>query len=340
MKGERYYWVDYVKCIACILVVLGHLYMSLMSKGWVDGTAFYYNWPIQTVYTFHVPLFFVCSGFLHQVQNKSCTFEGHVRNIKKKALNLGVPYLTFSFITLLLKIIFPSEVNNQATPIIRTLFWEPVAPYWYLYTLFLLFCILPSFKDTKKLKLIFGLSLIVKLIYVICGQTLDLPDLLNKVVANAVWFLLGMVLCEIKLKDWPIYKCGITVGSGVVVSILVCAKGNISLLVQFVIALLFVIPIIGCAKTYNNRFEKSVLLEMSTYFMPIYLMHTIFAAAMRSVLLKIGIGGLIPHLFVGLIASFLFPVVVYRIAEKHWMLLFWFEPGRALKMRKEACNEV
>ena len=52
-------------------------------------------------------------------------------NIKKKAIALGVPYVTFSSITLLMKNVFSAEVNNAAPPFLKTLFLEPIAPYWY-----------------------------------------------------------------------------------------------------------------------------------------------------------------------------------------------------------------
>ena len=124
----RYNWIDSMKLFGCILVVLGHMYISKTSSGWISETAVYYCLPIQMVYTFHVPLFFVCSGFLYQIKLVDYSFESHVKNIKIKALSLGIPYFVFSFITILLKIVFATEVNNQATPIMRTLFWEPVAP--------------------------------------------------------------------------------------------------------------------------------------------------------------------------------------------------------------------
>lgn len=32
---KRYVWVDYIKIFACLLVVFGHLYMSMMAGGWI-----------------------------------------------------------------------------------------------------------------------------------------------------------------------------------------------------------------------------------------------------------------------------------------------------------------
>ena len=94
-KPKRYLWVDNLKMFACLLVVIGHLYMSMMAGGWISENNILYCWPIQTVYTFHVPLFFVCSGFLYQATAPNeWNVKKHIRNIKKKALALGVPYVT------------------------------------------------------------------------------------------------------------------------------------------------------------------------------------------------------------------------------------------------------
>ena len=112
-KPKRYLWVDNLKMFACLLVVIGHLYMSMMAGGWISENNILYCWPIQTVYTFHVPLFFVCSGFLYQATAPNeWNVKKHIGNIKKKALALGVPYVTFSTITLLLKNVFATDVTT------------------------------------------------------------------------------------------------------------------------------------------------------------------------------------------------------------------------------------
>ena len=78
-------------------------------------TIFLYCWPIQTVYIPCASFFFVCSGFLYQATAPNeWNVKKHIGNIKKKALALGVPYVTFSTITLLLKNVFATDVNNAA----------------------------------------------------------------------------------------------------------------------------------------------------------------------------------------------------------------------------------
>ncbi len=64
-EKKRDIWVDNVKVVACILVVLGHFYQSMVKSGIADDT-FFYKLFNNTIYYFHVPLFFICRGFLYQ----------------------------------------------------------------------------------------------------------------------------------------------------------------------------------------------------------------------------------------------------------------------------------
>jgi len=57
-QKQYYYWVDNTKCIACILVVLGHFWMSMVVSGILKENVIY-DFTIQSIYTFHVPLFAV-----------------------------------------------------------------------------------------------------------------------------------------------------------------------------------------------------------------------------------------------------------------------------------------
>ena len=108
-----------------------------------------YGWFNTTIYYFHVPLFFICSGYLYQKYSKVNSVGSWCKNVAKKALALGVPYLTFSTATWLLKTVFSSSVNDQIGGLGETLFFHPTAPYWYLYALFFIFLVTPTFNSVK-----------------------------------------------------------------------------------------------------------------------------------------------------------------------------------------------
>ena len=65
---------------------------------------------------------------------------------------------------------------------------------------------------------------------------------------------------------------------------------------------------------------------LAKYTMPIFLMHTLFAAPMRSVLLKLGIGSSVIHVVLGLGISFVCPIIAAWIMKKTKWLEFFLYP--------------
>ena len=338
-KAQRYFWVDNLKLFACLLVVIGHLYMSMMAGGWISEENIFYCWPVQTIYTFHVPLFFVCSGFLYQsLAPESWDVKKHIGNLKKKAIALGVPYVTFSSITLLLKNVFSAEVNNAATPFLKTLVLEPIAPYWYLYTLFLLFCLIPPATGCRKkraLVLKVVVACFIKIVYIGWFADKAIPDLATKVMASAIWFCMGMLITE-----YPFKRCRIANGIAIGVLSLACISSyfvygtiNKNVIVQFFFASIFVVGITYFFQSKKHYSADGLVSHSVKYFMPVYVLHTIVAAGIRTVLLKIGVYSGILHFIIGFSVSIFVPIIIYTIAERHWWLQFWFEPIKAMKQR-------
>ena len=71
---------------------------------------------------------------------------------------------------------------------------------------------------------------------------------------------------------------------------------------------------------------------MAKYTMPIFLMHTLFAAPVRTILLKIGITNAVAQIVVGLLAGFIGPVIVAMILEKTKYLEFVLYPNKVIKI--------
>lgn len=94
MPRAREAWPDAVKTFACIMVVLGHFTQSMVKSGFLPANNLY-AWFQMTVYTFHVPLFFICSGYLYQRFTHVDSLSSWSLNVRKKALTLGVPYIFF-----------------------------------------------------------------------------------------------------------------------------------------------------------------------------------------------------------------------------------------------------
>lgn len=278
-------WVDDVKVIACILVVLGHFFQS-MTKSNILPKNDLYGWFNTTIYYFHVPLFFICSGYLYQKYSKVNSVKSWSKNVAKKALTLGVPYVTFTTATWVLKKVFSSSANDQIGGLADTLLLNPTSPYWYLYTLFFIFLVMPTFSSVKMAAVGLSVSVAAKLLILTRGYGVYA---VSTVLYNEIWFVLGMSICafDVKVKDKRLQGigCGLLF---IVLSVLVYAIDVHSAVVSFVLGLLACIAAILTIASFENKFGKGMDF-LAKYTMPIFLMHTLFAASMRSVLLKAGV---------------------------------------------------
>lgn len=209
--NNRVQWIDNIKIFGCVLVVLGHFCQSMIKSGIVENTAFS-TWFIDTIYLFHVNLFFIASGYLYQQFSKVYSLKSYGKNVLKKFIILGVPYFVFTTCTVLMKTIFSDDVNTQAGGLADALFVSPIPPYWYLFTLFFMFVFIPVFQNKKIFVPAFAAAVVLKIFLPqISGvfseaAGFELPYFITSTVQNAVWFLLGMSFSLFKwekyFKNW------------------------------------------------------------------------------------------------------------------------------------------
>ena len=218
-----------------------------------------------------------------------------------------------------------------------TLFINPTAPYWYLYCLFLIFIITPTARKNKDIFGLFGLSIIFKLISMVWKCPIYAVAVLF---TNEIWFVLGMLLCKINIRNYiKRYTIAIGVIIGVVflfISVIFYDAIATYPIVYFLVGLMAcfsVIFIIGyvCRENRSSR----VLDYIAKYTLPIFLMHTLFAAPVRIVLLKIGVHNAFIHIILGLIFSFLGPIIAAEIMSKVKWLDFILYPSKYIKLKKK-----
>lgn len=83
----------------------------------------------------------------------------------------------------------------------------------------------------------------------------------------------------------------------------------------------------------GGRGEKHIG-KLARYTMPIFLMHTIFAAGIRSVLLKLGVNNAAIHIILGLLISFAGPIAAAEtMGRVKWLDVFLY-PGKYIKLTK------
>ena len=331
---QREIWVDNVKVIACILVVLGHFFQSMTQANVLPANDVY-QWFNQTIYYFHVPLFFICSGYLYQKLSKVDDVHSWWKNVLKKALNLGVPYFTFSFATWLLKTVFSSSVNTQIGGLFDTLFIHPTAPYWYLYALFFLFLITPTFRNRSMAMIGLIITLAFKALGIFGGYGVQA---ISYILSNEIWFVIGMCLSVLEFKKYLLKRSLITpIATGVIfllLSVWVYMIGIDHGVISFLLGLLACFSVVTLmAKIYENRGQSAAFGTLAKYTMPIFLMHTLFAAPLRTVLFKLGIQNAVIHVVLGIAISFIGPMIAAIIMKKSKWLEFFLYPGKFIKMK-------
>ena len=320
-------WVDDVKVIACILVVLGHFFQS-MTKANVLPENGLYQWFNTTIYYFHVPLFFICSGYLYQKYSNVNNVGSWCRNVAKKVLALGVPYATFTTATWVLKKVFSSSVNDQVGGLGDTLFLHPTAPYWYLYALFFIFLVTPTFSSVKMAAVGLIVALIARVLILTGGYSVYA---VSTVLSNEIWFVVGMSICafNVQLKGRKVQ--GTILGLLFVILSVVVYTAEISdSVISFIMGLLACVAVILMVAGFEKKFGRGMDF-LAKYTMPIFLMHTLFAAPMRSVLLKIGVTNAVAHIGLGLGVSFAGPIVAAWIMKKTKWLEFFLYPNKYMK---------
>lgn len=81
--------VDYIKGIAILLVCIGHAATpSFLPRPHT------YEYVVQAIYSFHMPLFFLISGFLSYKIIDINLKNNYIEFIKNKLYRLCIPFLT------------------------------------------------------------------------------------------------------------------------------------------------------------------------------------------------------------------------------------------------------
>jgi fucose 4-O-acetylase-like acetyltransferase len=147
--ATRLQWVDVAKGIGIVLVVFGHVIDGVRNAGIkIDALTFRLTW--DTLYSFHIPLFFFLSGlfFPHSWQQRG--LRGVMLN---KVDTLVYPYLLWSLLQGFTQVALSQHVNNPVTAAeVLSLLWHPRQEFWFLYALFftyLIACVLYFFVPAR-----------------------------------------------------------------------------------------------------------------------------------------------------------------------------------------------
>lgn len=213
VRENRLDWIDWMKALGIYLIVLGHFY-SVGEK---------------LIYVFHVPLFFVISGFLNKKEADGQVFW------KKLWYNLAVPMLIMAILNLIIHSIL-KLLNGTFEPtdlywFVRNVLFGMVSGYdalWFVYTLILLKILFQYFPSMRLFYSVTVGMLALAYFY----NNIDLsgfpfflsqPNAVVNICTAFPFFALGVFLRNFKmvLNEWnqmmmlfPTFVCGVLVVIG------------------------------------------------------------------------------------------------------------------------------
>ena len=313
MKRESY--IDNIKILACMLVVIGHLLKSMVESGLMSGGAQFDMW-MEVLYSFHVNLFFMCSGYLYQKYTKIDSFSAYGRHLLKKVKSIVIPYFIFTIITVALKNLAADSVNSTTDGYLTSLFISPISPYWYLYAIMIMFILIPIMKNKC---MAIGMSIMsVAMILLYWKYFTAAPIAVYYFFGYSAFFVLGMFMAYTNISTYvePKRAIIVLVLLAIMMSFIIYEWYNNGLFFSYIrqvngllvcgfIMVLFIL-------VYKGREQSALSALLSKYTMAIFLMHTIFASGVRMVLMKMNIRALWIHLALEMIAGIIGPMIVWK----------------------------
>lgn len=331
-------WIDYVKAFACFLVVLGHILQSFQKAG-IDNHISITEYIDWFIYLFHMPLFMCISGFLYCIKDNHFSFKQYKEFEIKKICNLIVPYIVFYLIFIGINMIFASSVNNQrGLDDIVGIINNPMPPYWFLYALMSIFIVTPIIEKICKnnKKIVLTVFVVLKFISIFITTKLYIID---SVLKWGIYFYFGSVFSK-KEKEINKINCLTIIIHTIIYNIVALFVYEIEyncneFLIEIIRVLLAINGIIIFINIFKMIKKCKILDTFKNYTFQIYLMHTIFGAGIRIVLLKIGITNYIVNLIIGLAISIYVPVLISIISNKIVYTNIVFYPIKTIEQIKE-----
>ena len=328
---ERNALVDKLKGYACFLVLFGHVIMGIRLAE-INIPSFFEGLE-KFIWSFHVALFLFLSGVVYNETGEWKSKKTKVKFLLHKLLNLGVPYFVFSAAYILINS-FVGQANTQSfVSDVFNLWKTPVAQYWFLYVLFFSFCIYTALSGLIK-------NWLITLIIVVIGYGVSfLGGSLGsfEIVFFSAWaFGIGTFIDFSWLTKLPNFLKYIVILSHVAVGVLLILFGKIEkpfvkeIMILFGIysSIMFIFLLQSC------KIVSRFLLFINKYSFQIYLLHTIFTAGIRIVLLRVNITQWWIHVILGTAGGLLLSVLAAIIAKKVKVLEFFFFPTKTIKTIK------
>ena len=333
VEPDIFDWIFIAKGIGILFVVIGHFHPKSSPTYWPE---FY-----RIIYSFHMPLFFILSGYLYNYRKYS-----YYSLIKAKTRRLLYPFISIALVFFLIKCLAGSVVTLDRPVSINSIYAllvDPINSYmpilWFVYALFLVFAIYPLVRVIMNNHLMLLLFIAINAVF---GNDYLI---INEAMYNMPFFVIGVILREnlelFKMSIGANYRYAFV--SFVLFSLvyIIYILANIQIggeyLFRFFLGVTGALLVINASHTissFSNSKIKGVMVEIGYYSMTIYLFHTLFVSTVRIGFLQVFQDVYIPFeliAFVAVLSGIVFPLLL----EKKVLRKFWITKKFVLGLKKK-----
>lgn len=321
---KRIEWIDALKGFAILTVVIGHCTTDSMASHTYADYAVWIQMIYDFVYSFHMPLFFMVSGYVFYLTKS-------YRKWKEKVRDFTIVYVIWCTLMWLSKYLMSGDVNHPVTIIdLLTIVYKPIMVYWYLYVLILFYAIFSCFKWEKLswgfLATLAGVATITKMAHLDIG-------IVNAALYHMFYFAAGGVILQKeilqKIKISHLCLLGVLIlANGLLYlqdiswppAVLVCKNFIFANIVS-----LFAFSIFSKTKSIK------ALVTMGFYTMPIYVIHCFFTGGLRILIGRLHVSNIYLYFFAATLLGILIPILCGKMAKRILWMNILFEPGKVIR---------
>lgn len=208
MARKKINWLLILQGLAMLWVVIGHSPLKMDDSMPLFAKVLY-----EIAYSFHMPLFILISGYLfymtrlHKPEMEGWTYKSIMFDKLKR---LGIPFVVFTIIAMVMKSLFPGDMARQASftisEFIHAILYPregPLLEMWFVAVIMWMFALTPLWNISLRSEMLSFVTFVFILLmhlgvdYLPIGTFLCLRD----TVRFGIYFYIGMLACKYGLDD-------------------------------------------------------------------------------------------------------------------------------------------
>lgn len=297
-------------------VVIGHT--PLMTEADPNYAMTLYH----VAYSFHMPLFIAISGYLFYMTRlsgggKYWTWKAI---LKDKFIRLGIPFVVFTIIAMVVKTMFPGDMARQSsitiTEFLKAVLYPgdgPLGELWFIAVIMWAFVLTPVWRRIFSSGLFVEISVLLLLVFIHMRSAFGFYDNIHFlsfsiVLDMLIWFYLGMLVYKYEVIE--------KIDNSMITLMIISGflyPSSIWINIPMLPTIFAIIFSIGVAKMFE-RFVPSVFSSFRNYTYQIYLIGIFAQIAVKMIYKRIDIPYFLFYL-ICLIMGLYVPVAVSKIAE-------------------------